>query len=156
VQIRYIVFKTTLVDMHNITLRGFAATMDDSTLFMSREKFALTFEKVDLDAFQKHNYNEIKQVRLQRKGSVGRGILLGSLGGFLVGALVGAAQPVQQSFLSEVNTEGNVIGGAFTGAAVGCLVGAAIGALSHKVFTINGKRENLVKMQEAMIDRLYR
>jgi len=154
-QKKFIVFKTTVIDDNNVSHHGFLATMDDSTLYLSPQKFALTFEKISLKGFKGFNYNQISVVNLQRKGSTGRAMIIGGVTGLLVGAIIGASQPVNAGGFNTIARPLDGIIGAAIGGGIGCLLGAAISTLSKKVFVIGQQKEKLNNMRKTMISRLY-
>jgi hypothetical protein len=106
-------------------------------------------------------YQNISQVTIKRKGSVGRGILIGSLSGMFVGGVIGYIS------YKPVNCEGAILcfdfgpgTDAAAGASVGTLAGAAIGAivgsLAKKTWTIGGKKNQFNAMKTNVLDMTYR
>jgi hypothetical protein len=163
VQKKHIIYSTSIRDFQGKEHRGFIATMDDSTIFMSAQKFTMTFDDLDLSSFQKYGYANIDKVSMRAGGHMKRSVLIGGIGGILVGGIVGYSSmngenPQPQSFEIELfkvtRTQATLIGAA-VGAGVGCLIGAAIGGLSNKVFKIKGKKHNLFEMKDTMIGILY-
>lgn len=163
VQKRHIVYSTSIRDFQGKEHRGFIATMDDSTIFMSAQKFTMTFDDLNLSSFQKYGYANIDKVSMRVGGHMKRSVLIGGIGGILVGGIVGyssmnSENPQTTGFQVDLfkvtRTQATLIG-AVVGAGVGCLVGAAIGGLSHKVFKIKGKKHNLFEMKDTMIGVLY-
>jgi hypothetical protein len=160
VQKKYIIYKTTITGLHGTNYKGFIATMDDTTVYMTKRKFALTFEYLSLKGLQKYDVSEIDRISMRSASSVKNGLLIGGIGGLLTGAIAGYVSTsntnYKQGFQIYLVTpaEASLIG-AVVGAGAGCLIGAGIGALSHKVFKIKGKKENLMGMHEAMLSTLY-
>jgi hypothetical protein len=79
VQKKYIVYNTSMQDMAGQYHRGYIATLDDTTLFMPKKKFALTFENTDLSCFQKFGYTDIVRVDLRFSAGVKKGVLIGRI-----------------------------------------------------------------------------
>lgn len=155
------VYCTTLKDVQGKEYKGYLATMNDSTIFMSSQKFSMTFEKLDLNNFQKYDCSNIEKVSLQER-RFRKSVLIGAISGFLIGGIFtyyNTNDPAPKTLsnfqiVSFTRTQ-SAIAGAVIGAGVGCLLGAAIKGLTHRVFKIHGKRENLFEMKDAMIGELY-
>jgi hypothetical protein len=154
-QKHFVTFNTTLHNIHNEKFKGYIATMDDSTLYLSKTVFALTFEDIDLKKFEKFGYSEINKVYLLRKNSVGSGLWIGSIAGLVVGTITGLSMEVRGQNFAGLTQLSNGILGALLGAGIGCIVGAGIGALSGRNFSVKGNKDKFQKMKETMIDRLY-
>jgi hypothetical protein len=147
-----IFFKTRVIDFQNVSHKGYIATLDDSTLFITPKKIAITFEKVNLNGFSKFNYSEIRKVNLHRTGRIVRGMILGGKIGLSAGLILGFSHPAQSVLSNAQVVNGFLL--AFLGGGVGCLSGAAIGALSNKVFHINGRQDKLNEMEDKIISQL--
>lgn len=161
VQKAHIVYNTTIKDSQGREHKGYIATMNDSTIFMSAQKFSMTFEKLDLTNFEKFGYSNIEKVSLQER-KFRKSILIGAISGFIIGGIVtyySTSDPAPKTLsnfqiISFTRTQ-SALAGAVFGAGVGCLLGAAVKGLTHKVFKIHGKRENLFEMKDKMISELY-
>lgn len=160
VQKKYIIYNTKIQNTTGHVYNGFIAAINDSTVFLSEKKFALTFENLDLAHLQKFGYGDISTISLRASGSVRRGALIGGITGFVVGALAGV-MAVQTSgpknssglFPQPSPAEAALIGGFVVGG-LGSLIGMICGH-THQVFQIHGKKAKLDDMREAMIRRLY-
>lgn len=160
VQKKYIVFSTRVQETSGHIHNGFIATMDDTAVFMTEKKFALTFEKLDLTHLEKFGYADISTISLRAGGVTRRGALIGGIVGFVTGALAGIVA-VQGSapknsislFPQPSPAEAALIGGC-VGGGLGSLIGMLC-AHPRKLFNIRGKKTNLDDMREAMIRRLY-
>lgn len=159
VQKKHIVYSTKIQDFSGHYHEGFIATMNDTAIFMSERKFAMTFENLDMSQLEKFSYTELNKVKLRPSGRIGRGALIGAVSGLLTGAIVGycstSATPPKTSFLNPVITRGQAtLIGAVVGAGVGSLIGMLC-AHPWQVFKIHGKKINLDDMRETMIRKLY-
>jgi hypothetical protein len=163
VQKKHIVYNTIIKDLNGKEYKGYIATMNDSTIFMSAQKFSMTFEDLNLNNFQKYGYAEIDKVSLKTYGKMKRSLLIGGISGILVGSIVGyssvSANPKPTTGfeidLIKVTQGQATLIGAVIGAGVGCLAGAIIGGISNKVFKIKGKKQHLFEMKDTMIGELY-
>ncbi len=155
--IRRVVFNAILKGTNRQITSGRLFAITDSSVLITKKAVALKFSDVDLKEGKIFSFTEIEKLQLQRKGNVGRGVLIGSLTG---GLLIGIAAAISTSSTSantgfRYSTGGvEVVGGVFIGAVGGALIGAIIGALSHKTFFIRGKKERFDKMRTKMIAKL--
>ena len=139
---------------------GYLAGMTDSTIVMVKAPVifdhAITGNNTSSIAYQ-----NLSEVSISRKGSVGRGILFGALGGMFVGAVAGYIS------YKPVNCEGSLIcfdfgpgydaaAGASIGTLAGAMVGGIIGALARKKFVIGGNKNKFTHMKENVLDMTYR
>jgi hypothetical protein len=163
VQKKHIVYQTSIRDVHGNQHSGYIATMDDSTVIMSREKFALTFENLNLNDLQKFGYAEIVRVDLHSSAGVKKGMLIAGITGMIAGSIIGYSSvkrtgPNQFGDIGIGTPNVTPLQAALIGAAIGAGVGSLVGAIcghSHQVFRINGRKEKLADMREAMIRTLY-
>ncbi len=72
VQKKHIVFDTKILDARGHNYKGFIATIDDTAVYMSEKKFALTFENLDLTHLEKFGYGDISTISLRASGKVRR------------------------------------------------------------------------------------
>lgn len=95
----------------------------------------------------------IREIRLRRKGSVGRGLGIGFLGGALIGAIIGFADGDNDDkcspfFGGQICTEGKKSGEKATELAVGLgIFGAGVGAVvgtGKKKFLIDGNTDTYI------------
>jgi len=108
-------------------------------------------------------YNNLSEIKVQRKGSVGRGILFGALGGMFVGAIAGYASYKTPTCHGNPNCivwdfgpGYDALGGAILGTAGGAIIGGVIGAVAKKKFVIGGNKNKFQHMKENVLDMTYR
>ena len=82
----------------------------------------------------------VKHIKTKRKGSVGRGILIGIATGVAVGAIVGAVtyEECEGSGCWDFGAGTSAAGGAIVGALPGAVLGGIIGSVP-RTFKINGQ-----------------
>lgn len=143
---------------------GYLAELQDSTIWISPEIY------VRSSAYWKLPAADIESLKFRRKGSVGRGLLIGGLSGLAAGAIIGLASGSDDKdecnyvtiagspvCFSRINpglsaSEKAVVYGLGTGT-VGMLVGVIIGAsritipLNGNVRTYRNQKERLRKYQ---------
>ncbi len=120
----------------SVTVLSISKTGNQQTNILQNQK-AFPFQKVE-------------SIQLQRKGSVGRGMLWGGLSGALAGVIVGYMSgddkpvdnitfPIPQIRFTAAQKAGflGVLGGIG-----GTAIGGIIGAVTKKTFIIGGKKEN--------------
>jgi hypothetical protein len=163
VQKKYIVYETSMRDVAGQYHRGYIATLGDTTLFMSKKKFALTFENTDLKCFQKFGYTDIVRVDLRSSAGVKKGVLIGGITGMLAGAIVGYSSvkntgPKQFGSVGIGSPNVTQLQGGLIGAAIGAGLGSLVGVIcghSHLKFKIHGRKDKFFDMRETMIRTLY-
>jgi hypothetical protein len=100
----------------------------------------------------------------KRKGSVGRGLLIGFVSGAILGGLIGLASGNDEEEFSwddfpyyfEPRTAGEKA--VSTGAALGILggiIGGVVGALAKKSFTINRSPSAMKELNTTLLERVY-
>ncbi len=97
-----------------------------------------------------YNLENINTVKIYKKGSVGRGLLIGFLSGAVIGiatGLISGDDPPNQWFSMSAGEK--AFGGALIFGSMGAATGAVIG-LIHKKFTINGNKEKYQQMRGSM------
>ncbi|HYJ39111.1 MAG TPA: hypothetical protein VEV87_10860 [Chitinophagaceae bacterium] len=149
--------KLRVVDSIERIQYGYLAAVADSGIIMLKSPvvFDQTLANSHLNTIA---YHELKEVTIKRKGSVGRGIWMGSVAGFAVGAVIGAKNyvPCNGEYCLDPGRGGQAIGVGFLGAIGGGIVGGIIGSVAKKTFIIGGKRENYKRMKESILDRTYK
>lgn len=124
-------------------------------------------------AYAKITYapEHIQTVTVRRKGSVGRGILIGAAVGLFVGAIGGFAEgddkepvydpygdPLGLGYIVEsmfyMTAEDKALAYGLTGGLTGAIIGGVVGAVAKKKFTIGGRKENYVDMQDQLMKKL--
>jgi hypothetical protein len=152
---------------------GYLAAISDSSLSISRTQVRLSAFDSDDIKHSKVYYNNIIQVKIRRKGSVGRGILIGGLIGLSAGIISGYAAGNDPPCTQQAPNPWDIFGfgqlsyglceasrssagdkaawkglaGAFGGAAVGALVGALV----RKTFIIAGNKQKLHYMRSKLL-----
>jgi hypothetical protein len=69
--------------------KGYLVTVTDSAVFISPEKFALTFENLELKDRQKFVYPAIDKITLRPYLGFQKTIFKGAVGGLLLGVILG-------------------------------------------------------------------
>jgi hypothetical protein len=102
-------------------------------------------------------YMQIDNVIIQRKGSAGRGALIGLVTGTVLGGIVGAVtyKDCGDCFL-DFGIGFDIGVGAFLGSVGGTLTGLLVGSLLKKRFIINGQKEKFEQMKLSVLDMAYR
>lgn len=144
--------------------RAYLAGITDSSVILSdaRIRYSELPSKTSLNTMK---FDEIKEVRFKRKGSVGRGVLIGGISGFISGALAGliigddkvlppSEDPFRVSAILYTSAGEKALGLGVTGMMLGSITGALIGALSTKRFVIGNDRSKFHAMSAKMKSRL--
>jgi hypothetical protein len=132
------------------SISGYIRGQSDSTLLFAKKRSLLRGLNLNQPEIRTISYNDINEIYVHRKNSVGRGIGYGALVGCAVGALVGAISytPTRPGDLAIFESQADfAFAGAVCGTVAGMLTGAVIGALAHKKFIIQGKKERFHHMQ---------
>ena len=166
---RNIIFKTRVYNMNEeMIAQGYLVQVNDSNVAISVAP--LPYGVSPKSSLEQYNYHDIKYVEYKRKGSIGRGILIGSITSVLLGTIMGLVEGDTKP--PEDNNWGNTLayslGPVTTGEKVvtyglglglmGGLTGAIIGAISNvvtKKFTINGKPSALKELNTTLLERVY-
>jgi hypothetical protein len=165
------IFKTTIILANGSVNKGYLASLSDSVLSLSPYPLPVQSGAYPQHPWQTFDYSSLQTVRLQRKASLGRGLLYGALTGLTVGVLAGmieGSDPDQTvqipdffgagsfSFTVRGTTslEKSIVLGA-TGMLTGAIIGGVIGLLSHKKFTLRGKRQKFLDMRSSVFDSIY-
>jgi len=106
-------------------------------------------------------YQNISEVTFKRKGSVGRGILIGTISGIVLGGITGYItykKPDCKDALIcwDFGPGTDAAAGASLGAVTGAIIGGIIGAVAKKTFIIGGKKEKFHHMKTSVMDMTYR
>ena len=78
---KQIVFKVVAKDVHSNTIRGYLRTINDTQLVLSNVPLPLTFNDFKETSTKNLIYSDLIKIQLQRKASVGRGLLFGLIPG---------------------------------------------------------------------------
>src|SRR5216683_789412 len=106
---KHIIYKARIAAINSATSTGYLSYITDSTLFLSEHPLAVQLPVSGESKLQTFHYSDLEKIQLQRKGSIGRGILCGSLIGLVTGFIAGFAQgddpvvPADQDFLGIGN-----------------------------------------------------
>ena len=152
--------KVTVSDSIHRVDQGYLATIGDSGIVMMKTPILFDQMLVNTKAGS-IPYQNISEVTIKRKGSVGRGILFGALGGALVGGIAGLAS------YRKPNCEGAIIcfdfgpgastaAGAVLGTVGGGIIGGVIGAVVKKRFVIGGRKAKFDEMKNNIFQMTYR
>ncbi len=171
---KHIIYKARILSTTKDVHFGFLNRITDSMLILSNKPVALEYSSPDENQLQNFHYTGLDKVQLQRKGSVGRGILHGSLIGLATGFIVGLVQgddpivtPAQgtgdwgvlgaglQNAFRMTAFEKGLVGG-MSGSVMGAITGGILGAVAHKRFIIHGKKEKFTSMRLSILERIYR
>jgi len=143
---------------------GYLAGMSDSGIVMVKSPVVFDHSLTGTTA-NTICYQNLSELKIHRKGSVGRGILIGGLTGMMVGGVAGLISYKKPSAYCE-NTSlcvtwdfgpgYNAAAGASVGTLVGAAIGGIIGALAKKKFIIGGNRNKFAHMKASVLDMTYR
>ena len=135
----------------NAEVKGYLAEISDSALFISSMPRALHSTAMSYKFTQKFDYRNIGELRIQRKGTMVKSILIGAVTGLVAGLVIGAISytPPQNDAEELFNPpKGAVIAAAgLTFACIGTGVGALIGS-HHDKYLINGEWKNLQQIKD--------
>ena len=156
------IYHARIRDMKGAGHKGFLDNFADSAVYLSPMAIGANLYSYPQTKNHHFDYSQIDQLRLQRQGSIGRGILYGSLTGLLIGFIVGIAQgddPPSPSFFgyttSNTAFEKGLIG-MQVGGLSGVIIGGVIGALFHVKFRIGGNREKYEDMRNKFLNSMYK
>jgi hypothetical protein len=174
---RLLKYKISVIEWNGSKQTGYLGYINDSILYVSTTQVAVNQPAQHISKRSALDFSQIRWVHLKRKGSVGRGILIGAISGLAAGAIVGlvsgddpscqrsASDPNQYNIYSGFGYsmcsafsisagEKAVIGGTL-GMVTGGLIGGIIGAVARKKFSINGSKEKFKAMQLSVLERVY-
>lgn len=148
-----IVYNVTVWDSNGAKHKGFIVSITDSSIFISPEKFVLTFENLKMKNLQEFEYPNIDKITLRPYLGIQKNIFKGTVGGLLLGVILGySIENPNNPYLyhsTQSTIESMLIGGTI-GAGAGLLIGAGVGVLKYKVFKIRRTKSNLTQMRDAM------
>ncbi|HMH31883.1 MAG TPA: hypothetical protein VK543_02575 [Puia sp.] len=150
----------SLATMKGEKIPGFLYDLQDSSLQIVKQKPNTHMQGSPAMVWD-YPYQQIDNIRLRKKGSIGSGVLIGILGGAVVGALIGSLTtrtvPNYISWwqIDGYSTRSNTSPGAAVGVLAGGIAGALAGILIHRSFIIKGSKERFLKMHEKMMNKLY-
>jgi len=151
--------KLTLVDSILRVEHGYLAAMADSGLVMVKSPVVFD-QQLSTSPSNLIPYQNISVVTVRRKGSVGRGILIGGLSGLFLGGVIGYAsyKPVNCEgawFCMDFGPGYDAAAGASIGTLAGAAIGGIIGALARKTWIIGGTRNRFDHMKSNVMDMTY-
>ena len=161
------IFKVTLVG--NIAGKGYIAAIQDSGLYLSSKPVFFNMISSEQNTAKVIDYEELGSLMVKRKGSAGRGYLIGVVTGALGGALAGFASGKDGEYENTVGSIGGVpiytrsytagqkAGvGAIVFGFTGGIVGFIAGALSGKNFVIDGDKDKFITFRSNLIKRTHK
>ena len=168
---RNLIFNTKVYNMNGELLTdGYLVQVNDTSVIVSFIPVPYTVSRVNGRHLSHIRYDDINYLKYKRKGSVGRGILIGTITGLITGAIIGLAQGDEEVVdrrwgwgwgPSTVNVrsagQNAVVYGLGMGV-VGAITGAIIGAISNmakKTITINGSPSALKELNYTLLERVY-
>ena len=151
--------KLSITDSIQRVDHGYLAALHDSGVVMLKSPVVFD-QQLSSTTTNLIPYQNITRASVRRKGSVGRGILIGGLSGMFLGGIIGYA-----SYKSP-NCEGaymcwdfgpgtDAAAGASVGTLAGAAIGGIIGALAKKTWTIGGKKNRFNEMKTSVMDMTY-
>ena len=157
-----VTFKLSITDSIQRVDYGYLASLADSGIVML--KSPVVFDHNIASTNTNTNtipYQNLSEVTIKRKGSVGRGILIGSLSGMIVGGIAGyiSYKPVncKDAFICfDFGPGYDAAAGASIGTLAGAVIGGLVGAIAKKTFVIGGNRDKFNRMKESVIDMAYK
>jgi outer membrane lipoprotein SlyB len=139
---------------------GYLAAMADSGIVML--KSPVVFDPNIASSSEKIiPYQNISEVKITRKGGVGRGILIGAFGGAVLGGIIGYISYKKPNcegalFCWDFGPGTDAVAGATVGTLAGSMIGGIVGALAKKTFIIGGNKEKFHQMKESVLDMTYK
>ncbi len=122
-----IIHKAWVRLMDGTTQTGYLYSVHEDGIKITLDKSFDVINLITIDA------STIQQLKIRRKGNVGRGVWIGAVTGASVGALLGYVSGDDGWFSKEAIATGGGIFGAVVGSGIGALIGT-----SRKYFKING------------------
>ena len=130
-------YKVWIDQMDNSeVIKGFLYSADDHSVQISKiAKGTDSASLLIVDA------KRIKQIKLRRKGKIGRGAGIGAASGVLLGGILGLADGDDEPGWFSATKEEKAVGGGILLFIPGAAIGAGIGAIKMKI-VIQGNMEN--------------
>jgi hypothetical protein len=149
---------------------GFLVPLSDTMLRMV--EFASAINGSDLNSrYRDFHYGSINKITVTRKGSVGKGLLIGTLAGIVLGTTIGymsgddppctpnsndvfgLGYALCEGFRTTASEKAAM--GAVVGGVLGAPVGIGIGALVRKKFIIGRRKQAFQDMHANMLQWIY-
>lgn len=166
-QFKHKTLKLTLSRINSDSETGYLTAIKDSSLEFTARAVPFGIQSSKVKSLQQVGVPDISYVKISRKGSVGKGLLIGTLTGAFIGIAAGyisgddriysiqedpyGLRNLFQQTAKEKATALGVLGGLGGG-----ITGAIIGAFAHKKFIIAGKKENFDNMKATVLEKMYR
>ncbi len=135
------------------TTRAFLADINDTAVLLMQTP--TSFRAVNNASTTAVPYYQIKVITVYRKGSVGRGMLYGTIAGTVLGGVTGAALAPHCHDCKHGTSGLIVVGSSMIGATTGFLIGTFVGSISRKMFEIGGRKDRFQRMKMNVLDRAY-
>ncbi len=129
-------------------IKGYVANLSDTGLALSSSPVQLSLEKKNNPVPPFYNYDQLRQVTIQRKGSVGRGAAYGALIGIGVGVITGLVSGNDSPGWFSLTAGQKAIRFGVMGIPVGALAGVLLGETIHKKFIIGGNKKKFEIMRQ--------
>jgi hypothetical protein len=136
-------------DFHAGVVKGYLATIKDSSLYISQTAVPLSFSNMNVTYLQRVDYKTVNSVKLYNRSKKSTIFLISIFTGIVVGALIGYASGDDTGWFALNAGEKAVVGG-LLGAGAGSAVGGIIASGTEKKFLINGEWESLQEMKEGL------
>ena len=162
-RIRKMVFEAKVYNADNKMITdNYLLQVNDSSILLGNKPDHFSLSPYSSNPVTLINYNDIGLVKIRRKGSVGRGALIGAVAGVVVGALAGLASGSDEpenpiiDIIYPPMTAGQkaLTAGAVCGL-LGAVTGAIIGAVAKKTFYINRNPSALKELNITLLERVY-
>ncbi|HYJ39110.1 MAG TPA: hypothetical protein VEV87_10855 [Chitinophagaceae bacterium] len=155
-----VTFRLAITDNIQRVDYGYLAALADSGIVMLKSPVVFDHALANANT-SVISYQNLSEVSIKRKGSVGRGILIGGLSGMFLGGVIGyiSYKPTncQDAIICfDFGPGTDAAAGASLGTVAGAAIGGIVGALAKKRFIIGGKRDKFQQMKESVIDMAYR
>ena len=151
--IRKFAYKCWLYGSFNFSCKSckvYLQNIDDTSLTISIAKQGNSF--LDTARINKTiSISNIDKLKIRKKGSVGKGMLIGAATGFAVGGLLGFMGIPDYGVLDELPPGENALAGGFVFSIPGIVIGGVLGSLRVKI-PIN-KNQDLYQRQKPVIAR---
>jgi hypothetical protein len=134
-----IIFKTDLLN----SVRGTLYDVTDTSIVISPRILSKGFSEDNL-YLKKVYYNDIKTIKIRKKGNMTEGLIFGALAGGLAGFFLGYSGGDEPPGFISITAEGKGAALGLVGASLGGLIGLAIGSVSIKI-PINGSLDSFFK-----------
>lgn len=147
------ILKTTIKTTGKKLYTAFLVNVTDTNVLTYSEPVKFSAQ-IPVSQTTNFSYSSIKTIHVWRRGSVGRGMLWGSLSGALIGVAAGLIEgddPVSSWFGFSATEKAAIYGVSL--ASVGALTGAIVGAVAKKKFIIHGRKENLKALQQYILNK---